>query len=109
MSYRYYDIDIHERWKVQLRGWPIKDKFVAPENITTMHEIRILHEALKKGECQWVQMTQEESTALATSLKENPIVKTRKSRKKRGNENTNEGEETQAETSKKKRKSRQTR
>lgn len=89
MSYRYYDINIRGRWKVQLRGWLLGVKFVAPGNITTMHEIRTLHGALSNGECRWVSMSASESAALANNLKQHPVVKTRKSRKRKDQENVN--------------------
>lgn len=87
MSYRYYDTDIRARWKVKLHVWPFGVRFIAPGQITTMGEIRILHEALSNGECRWVSMSQSEISELATQLKETPVVKTRKSRKRKTNEN----------------------
>lgn len=108
MSYRYYDTDIRARWKVQLRGWPLNDKFVAPGNITVMYEIRKLQHALFTGECRWVAMTPGETAALAAKLNENPVVKTRKPRKRKSKENTSEGqgEDVQQGTSKRTRRSR---
>lgn len=101
MSYRYYDIDIRTRWKVELRGWPSSVQFIAPGNIQTMHEIRALHGALSSGECKWVQMSQSQISELANRLNKNPIVKTRKSRKKANNNpDSSNGAETQATTRK---------
>ncbi len=83
MSYQYYDIDVRARWKVKLHIWPSGVRFIAPGRITTMHEIRTLHEALSSGECRWVAMSQSEITALTSQLKHNPVVKTRKPRKRK--------------------------
>jgi hypothetical protein len=104
MSYRYYKVDICARWKVKLRGWPRGVDFVAPGHIGKMHEIRILHEVLSSGECRWVPMSPLEISELASELKENPVVKTRKSRKRKAKENQDgeDGVESQAVARKKK-------
>ncbi|EKM77184.1 hypothetical protein AGABI1DRAFT_11786, partial [Agaricus bisporus var. burnettii JB137-S8] len=60
MNYKYYDVDIRSRYGVQLRGWPNGVRFVAPGNLTTMYEVRSLHDALVSGSCCWVPMTQQE-------------------------------------------------
>ena len=57
MSYSNYDNTICTDLKVQLRGWHIGIKFVTPSSIGTMGDIKILHEALKTGECTWVAMS----------------------------------------------------
>lgn len=103
MSYRYYDTDIRARWKVELRRWPSSVRFVAPGNISIMHEIHTLHGALSSGECKWVQMSPAQVGELANQLKETPVVKTRKPRKRKTNENTDPNNEAETSTAGRKR------
>jgi hypothetical protein len=83
MSYQYYETDVRSRYKVQLRGWPTGVRFVAPGKITTLFEIRTLHDALHSGSCFWTSMSPQESADLSRQLGEQPVAKKRKPRKTR--------------------------
>ncbi|KAJ3558555.1 hypothetical protein NP233_g11488 [Leucocoprinus birnbaumii] len=87
MSYQYYETDIQARYDVELKGWPEMIEFRAPGKITTMYEIRTLHAALCSGQCYWKVMAQGAVAALAKKLQQNPVKKTRQSRKRKNDEN----------------------
>jgi len=56
MSYSNYDLAIRSIHKVELHGWPLGIKFTSPSNVGALAEIKILHDAIKSGECTWVAM-----------------------------------------------------
>jgi hypothetical protein len=81
MSYQYYDTDIRSRYKVTLRGWPKNVRFVAPWKITTLYEIRLLHDALHSGGCFWALMSPQELADLSKQLDDQPVIRKRRGRK----------------------------
>ena len=58
MSYTRYNIDIVEKLHVKLVGWPAGIPFASPSLISTVGDVKILHEALKTQECKWVSLSQ---------------------------------------------------
>lgn len=93
MSYANYDTDIRLVHRVQLRGWPENIKFVPPSTITTKATILLLRDALRDGECIWVNMTTQQVNELKARLKEEGWKpKQRATRKdKGGTHNTKKG------------------
>ena len=90
MSYRHYDLDIIVKHKVMLVGWPPGFSFTNPSSISTMDQIKSLHDALKVGDCHWVKMTKRQQEVHAQELKtcqasgELAIAKMRKERSNKG-------------------------
>jgi hypothetical protein len=59
MNYDHYEDKIVEALGVELVGWPLNGPICNPGKITT-NEAIILHNALKSGECKWINLSLEQ-------------------------------------------------
>lgn len=110
MSYEKYKRDVQLAHKVRLKAWPLKGVVQSPYHITSISDVRLLHEALKAGECRWVDMTSTECDDLKRELK-GQAPKSRKQgkgKRKRSENIENEGPGDEAPTRKKARRGRKT-
>ncbi|KAF8219706.1 hypothetical protein L208DRAFT_1210884, partial [Tricholoma matsutake] len=70
MSYVKYEQDIVVKYKVELCGWPTMIKFDNPSEISTVNNIRKLHQALQAGECKWLAMKEAAGETVVRKRKE---------------------------------------
>ena len=66
MNYEHYEDKIVEALGVHLVGWPLDDPVCNPGKMSTTQAI-ILSNALKSGECKWVNLTSEQVEARKAS------------------------------------------
>lgn len=104
MNYVNYDRAIMEKYKVQLRGWPVNIVFQNPSDIGLIDKLRALREALRTGTCMWVRMSKAEENEHAAMLKRTQdaggvVGKPRKTRSDKGTKRkrTDAGEEVEGE------------
>ena len=83
MSYSNYDLAIRSSYKVELHGWPLGIKFTSPSNVSALAEIKILHEAIKSGECTWMAINRAQVAELAEKTK-GELVKKRATHSDKG-------------------------
>ncbi len=61
MSYSHYQMDIVEKYSIKLIGWPARLlPMTSPSDICVLANLRLLHDALVKGSCRWVHLSQPE-------------------------------------------------
>ena len=75
MSYSNYDIEIRNKYHVELTGWPNNVPFTSPSNITTSAPLRAARDALKSGVCRWTSLSHESREALAKRVDSGEITK----------------------------------
>ncbi|KAF8515260.1 hypothetical protein BU17DRAFT_51912, partial [Hysterangium stoloniferum] len=59
MNYTNYETTIVQAHGVILIGFPL-NQFVNPSEVTNITDMRQLHNALRSGECKWIQLSQQE-------------------------------------------------
>ncbi|KAG6876904.1 hypothetical protein C0992_011402 [Termitomyces sp. T32_za158] len=89
MNYLNYDTAIVKKYHVHLVGWPARLTFGSPSNISTLDDVRLLHSALKNGQCKWmflaVEERKEHDQKLANAWGEGVVIgKKRKERSDKG-------------------------
>lgn len=67
MNYKNYDMQIIQKYVVELVGWTYK-KMISPSEISTVDDVRALHNALRNGTCHWIRLTRAEVTKYAKEI-----------------------------------------
>ncbi|KAF9439465.1 hypothetical protein P691DRAFT_786547, partial [Macrolepiota fuliginosa MF-IS2] len=89
MSYGKFDTNIQLAHKVQICGWPTSVKFISPYEVTVISDVCLLHNALKGGECGWVEMSTHEHNDLKQMLKGKASTEKGTKKRKRGSNDEN--------------------
>lgn len=70
MSYQNYDVDIIQRHKVKIMGWPSSIPFMSPSSLNSMQNVRDLIDEFEAGSCRWVFVPADELKRHNQMLKE---------------------------------------
>ncbi|KAJ7124032.1 hypothetical protein C8R43DRAFT_1135819 [Mycena crocata] len=70
VSYKNFDVDMKEAWKVEIVGWPGDIPFVCPSKIKKIELLRRIRDGWANGTIGWVVMTPEQIGELAIDLAE---------------------------------------
>ncbi|KIL55666.1 hypothetical protein M378DRAFT_90577 [Amanita muscaria Koide BX008] len=90
MNYINYDLQIVQRRRVKLAGWPSTVKFISPSNMTCTGDARSLLHALRTKTCRWVQLSPGEAAGEVVGRKRKERSDKGRKRKRR---NTDEQEQ----------------
>jgi len=97
ISYINYDIDVIQKYSVQLVGYPFPE-IISPHQIHTIDAIRMLRDALFTGTCHWINISAKEvhQHAVETTRRLDTGELVKKKRKERSDKGKKRGARTPA-------------
>jgi hypothetical protein len=70
MKYKQYDTNIHDKYHIQLQGWPFEFEICSPCSIHYASDLRRLRNTLRSGVCHWATMNKDQISLLNARLRD---------------------------------------